>query len=258
MIPLQRPDLNPKLAKQLAAKSSKLQEISDVATARDSWRSARAVRRDLQQVLCLMAAGFSRCMYCGDSQGTDIDHFKPIARDPSDTFSWVNHFLSCSYCNSNQKRDQYPCGADGECLLVDPSLEDPCDHMNLTLPTGKYTGFTLKGHETIRVFGLSRPDLERGRAKAYVRCKSMLRDWMCQFQAKREDAAREVWESLLVQPFADVLYFMIRKVEAPGAAHVFGNDVVQALRLVHDSHSGSGVVGPDDAYKGGVAGADGS
>ncbi|MGF1342796.1 HNH endonuclease [Streptomyces flavovirens] len=179
-----------------------------------------------------MAAGFSRCMYCGDSQGTDIDHFKPIAEDPFSAFVWINHLLACSHCNSNEKRDKYPCDSSGECLLLNPSVEDPWDHLVLTLITGKYTGVTPKGRATIEVFGLGRPDLERGRAKAYVRCKSMLRDWVVQEREGNDEDAREIMESLAVQPFADVLYAMVRRADDPGARDVFGSETIRALRQI--------------------------
>lgn len=50
----------------------------------------------LDSVLRQMAPGLERCMYCGDNQGTDIDHFEPLARNPLRTFDWLNHLLACS------------------------------------------------------------------------------------------------------------------------------------------------------------------
>ncbi|MFI5865360.1 HNH endonuclease [Streptomyces sp. NPDC051546] len=233
MIQLTRPEVPAGLTKRLSDRTNLLVSgVADVAATRAAWKSARAIRRDLKAVLLPMAAGISRCMYCGDSQGTDIDHFKPIAVDQHSAFVWVNHLLACSHCNSNEKRDQYPCDPAGDCLLVNPTAEDPWDHLTLTLATGQYTGITAKGEETIRVFGLGRPTLERGRAKAYVRCKSMLRDWSVQLEKGKEGDAREVLESLMVQPFADVLYAMVRRLNDPGAAAIFGDDVVHALREI--------------------------
>lgn len=230
MIPLVRPEIPTVIEKRLAAKTNFLtEESADIRKARDSWKTARTIRRDLKELLASMAVGFVRCMYCGDSLGTDIDHFKPIARDPLSAFIWSNHFLACSHCNSNKKRDQYPCSPSGECLLVDPSKEDPYDHIRLNLPTGKYLGRTDKGKETIRVFGLSRPDLELGRAHAYIRCESMLRDWSAQIGGGRKDSAQAVLVSLKVQPFADVLYAMIKNSYAPGAANIFHPAVLAAL-----------------------------
>ncbi|MET8698419.1 hypothetical protein ABZW10_06035 [Kitasatospora sp. NPDC004723] len=40
-----------------------------------------------------------------------------------------------------------------------------------------------KGEATIEVFGLQRPVLQQGRARAYVRCRSMLRDWLLQSES---------------------------------------------------------------------------
>ena len=60
-----------------------------------------------------MAPGVQRCMYCLDSLGTDIDHFEPKSRRPLRTFCWHNHLLACSRCNSNYKREEYPCDGFG-------------------------------------------------------------------------------------------------------------------------------------------------
>ncbi|MGW2469571.1 HNH endonuclease [Streptomyces bauhiniae] len=181
-----------------------------------------------------MAHGVSRCMYCGDSEGTAIDHFIPIAHDARQVFTWSNHFLACANCNSNEKRDQYPLDpASGLCLLVDPSREDPLEHISLTLSTGQYSGKTKKGTETIRVFGLTRPVLEMGRSRAYVRCKSMLRDWVRLEEEGRTADAKEVVSSLRMHPFGDVLYSMIRRADSPGAPVAFGGEVTEALRRIN-------------------------
>jgi uncharacterized protein (TIGR02646 family) len=247
VIPLQRDELPPRLGKRLDDRAAKLRTGSGAA--RDAWRAAKTVRRDVKEQLEGMAPGLARCMYCGDSQGTDIDHFKPIALDSAVTFLWSNHFLACSHCNSNEKRDQYPCGPDGSCLLVDPCREDPYDHLRLTLTTGQYTGLTAKGEATIRVFGLARRTLERGRALAYIRCQSMLRDWLVHRQDVPE-VARTVLESLQEQPFADVLHAMLRKADAPGAPKVFERPVLKALRTLRDEWElvpGSGAAGAPPA-----------
>lgn len=85
------------------------------ARAKNLWASStarRRVRPALVAGLAEMAPGHERCMYCGDSQGTDIDHFEPKSLTPLRTFDWFNHLLACSYCNSNQKRNLYPTAPD--------------------------------------------------------------------------------------------------------------------------------------------------
>ncbi|MBG0816068.1 HNH endonuclease [Planomonospora sp. ID82291] len=176
-------------------------------------------------------------MYCGDGLGTDIDHFEPLAAAPLRAFDWPNHLLACSHCNSHEKRELFPRAADGTPLLVDPSAEDPYDHLELVLSTGVYEALTVRGEATIEVFGLNRPDLVRGRAAAFIRTVCMLRDRARLVRpvglaedADAETEAAEIAVSLLDQPFADVLYAMLRYRDLPGAEHVLrGKEVVEAL-----------------------------
>ncbi|MHA6762656.1 HNH endonuclease family protein [Streptacidiphilus sp. PAMC 29251] len=235
MIPLQRPGLDQAVQRRLAARTAALARGgATTARARQEWSNAATVRRQLRAALEGMAPGVQRCMYCGDSQGSSIDHFEPLARSPLKAFAWVNHLLACTHCNSNHKRDRFPVDPDGHCLLVDPTSEDPADHLLLVLSTGEYRARTAKGEATIDVFGLYRPELERGRAAAFVRCRSMLRDLhgLTGPGAEPGDAAeaRAVAASLGVQPFADVLHAMRAIMGSPGAAIVIGRRELESLR----------------------------
>ncbi|MDH6134983.1 uncharacterized protein (TIGR02646 family) [Kitasatospora sp. MAA4] len=235
MIPLQRGPLPEDLSARLAARTERLADRG--GGARELWRDSRTVRRDLSAHLVAMAAGLSRCMYCGDSEGTSIDHFQPIALAPMRAFDWLNHLWACAFCNSNQKRDRYPTDRHGLALLIDPTTDEPADHLNLVLSTGAYRPRTPKGHETILIFGLDRPVLERGRAQAYVRCRSMLRDLARTTAAGERAEAAAVAHALTVQPFADVLYEMLRLSTAPRAALVFGAEAVAGLNLLKGPRS---------------------
>jgi hypothetical protein len=173
-------------------------------------------------------------MYCDDSRGTDIDHFEPLERAPLRAFVWVNHLLACSFCNSNEKNRKYPVDAEGACLLVDPTAEDPADHLTLRLSVGTYDPLSSKGKETIQVFGLNRPELVKGRMDAFVRACSILRDWHGLHQHAAPEADR-VAQALLDSPFIDVVHAMTRL--KPGVAViVVGELTVPALdawRAVH-------------------------
>ncbi|GAA4237253.1 HNH endonuclease [Actinomadura meridiana] len=236
MIPLQRTTLLSEAHDRLQERAARLHATlgrvkpdTRVTEAREAWKSARTVRRDLMEHLTLMASGIRRCMYCGDSLGTDIDHFEPLAEAPPRAFDWPNHLLACSYCNSNAKRELFPRGEDGEPLLIDPSSEDPYDHLELMPSTGLYTELTARGKATIEIFRLNRPDLERGRRSAFVRIKSMLRDHAQLGQDGKDEEAHEIVASLRDQPFADVLYAMLRFRAFPGASTVLGDPNLPAL-----------------------------
>lgn len=115
-------------------------------------------------------------MYCEDSEATDIEHFYPKAIYPARSFKWDNYLLACSNCNSNYKRSQFPLDSTGLPLLIDPASEDPMNHLDLSLTTGKFIPATDKGEESIRVFGLDRQVLEVGRRDAWsILCALILR-----------------------------------------------------------------------------------
>lgn len=42
--------------------------------------------RPLSALLREMAPGLEQCMYCGEDEGTGIDHFEPLARNRSPPF----------------------------------------------------------------------------------------------------------------------------------------------------------------------------
>ena len=157
-----------------------------------------------------MAPGIQRCMYCGDNLGTDIDHFDPVRRSPTKTFEWANHFLACSHCNSNLKRDEYPCDKYGDRLLLDPTLDNPLEHLRLRLNEGKYEALTPKGAETIRVFGLNRPDLIKGRENAFRARTAILMYIGILLKQGREPEAQEQMKTLVEEPHASVFYTMIK------------------------------------------------
>jgi len=205
--------------------------------AKSLWKgsSFRAhVYPELRRVLHEMAPGLMRCMFCGDSEGTAVDHFEPVAHAPLRTFDWLNHLLACSKCNSDYKRDRFPRSADGEPLLIDPTSDDPADHLHLVLAVGEYRGLTPRGEATIDVLELNRAVLVSGRRRVYwttARCLAACHNAMEAMEAvesgaelahRHEDELRRMlWE----QPMADVIAAMLRQAEAPGAEDIFADDL---------------------------------
>jgi hypothetical protein len=106
-------------------------------------------------------------MYCEDSQGTDIEHFRPKDKYPEHALSWPNYLLACSHCNSNEKRTTFPLDDQGEPLLLDPTVDTPSDHLSLSPRTGRLIALDSRGDETIKVCGLNRTICEMGRQDAW-------------------------------------------------------------------------------------------
>ncbi len=206
MIRLRREPLSPEALAFLDARAQK------VLTAAD--RREEALRlwgmqdnkafHEARSSLKSMAAGLERCMYCEDSAGTDIEHFWPKSAYPERAFNWDNYLLACSGCNSNHKRERFPLDAAGAPLLIDPTAEDPGDHLALSPRTGQYVARTSKGAQSIDVFGLHRDVLEKGRRDAWVRIPAMLR---CYDEACSEgdwQRALELQRAICRVPFASV------------------------------------------------------
>ncbi|MGW4644570.1 HNH endonuclease [Sphaerisporangium sp. NPDC004334] len=232
MIRIYRVDLPPTLTRRLVRRTNTLrQNQADGRAARTAWKNADGTRTQITMHLAEMAPGIKRCMYCGDSLGTSIDHFEPLAEAPLRAFDWQNHYLACSHCNSNHKRELFPRDRRRLPLLIDPCTEDPFDHLRLMLREGHYDDLTAKGRATIDTFGLNREDLKRGRSHAFVQTRSLLRNRVQLLNtAHGAEEANEIAASLRDQPFADVLYAMLRYRKHREAARLLrGEDIVDAL-----------------------------
>lgn len=241
MIRLQRTGLPPAVAAHLKTYTQEIEQTAESkrkAKALDLWAHStvrRRVREGILATLADMAPGHQRCMYCGDSQGTDIDHFEPKSLAPLRTFEWLNHLLACSYCNSNQKRNTFPRSAeDGSPLLLDPTLQDPLDHLRLVLPLCTYKGLTPQGEACIDVFGLnSRGALVDGRRTAYGTAKQSVELWSIATDRGQHAKAAEVVRLAWNRPLADVLAGMFHQSGHPAADLLFDGEE-ETLGLLRD------------------------
>jgi uncharacterized protein (TIGR02646 family) len=230
VIPIPRIALDAQLNARLDDLTARLKSRqADVAAARTAWRSAAPERSKLRSRLAEMAPGVQRCMYCGDSLGTDIDHFQPIAKDTARTFDWLNHLLACSHCNSNEKRDRFPLDSAGNAMLIDPTQDDPDQHLTLLLSSGEYRSKTPRGAASIEVYGLNRVDLALGRSYAFHSRKLTLCGAHVQIRQGRVHEATAGLRALVQEPFASVLCAMLQLLGSTDE-DILGHDVVAALR----------------------------
>lgn len=238
MIQLRRIPAPARTQRLLSAWTTRVKQAGGNAdAAREKWNAATAPKKHVRALLEQMAHGPKRCMYCEDSLGTDIDHFEPIALAPLRAFDWSNHLLACSFCNSNAKRQLYPCDGDGNCLLIDPTVDDPAEHLVLLLASGEYDHLTLKGSETIRVFDLNRADLVKGRRSAFTVTRGALIGWHTLWQEGNTNEAAEVAQALGESPFAGVRQAM-EQLPPSAVVPVMGSSgaaALQAWRSVRDT-----------------------
>ena len=195
-----------------------------------------AAFREIKATLNEMAPGRSRCMYCEDNMGDHIDHFWPKAKFARGAFCWHNYLLACSHCNSNLKRDQFPQDDCGNPLLVDPTAENPADHLLFLHTTGEYCAIGSKGEETIRVFGLNDDSpprrLPTGRKRALTELRALLELYDHQI-GEDDPGAAMTRECACEYPFSSVLVWLLEVASQPGAAHVVGERMLSLL-VCHD------------------------
>ena len=125
-----------------------------------------------------MAGHRQRCMYCGDSHGTDIEHFWPKSPYPERMFRWPNMLLCCTECGRS-KGTKFPL-ANGQPALIDPATDNPWDFLDFDPQTGNIVEridpvsqqATLKGRATVSVLELDRREaMARGYQRTFRRLK---------------------------------------------------------------------------------------
>lgn len=194
--------------------------------ARKIWKQAKrtAAFKEITRKLHRMATGLGRCMYCEDSSGASIDHFRPIDDDPRQAFRWKNYLYSCSSCNSNEKRSQFPTDPNTrEPLLVKPTKDNPQDHLVLDPFTGDFAvcNGSAKGEPTIRIFGLNRrTDLAKGRRNAFAALQVLLGRY-AELRRQGHDAkAAIVAETIREYPFSSVFAYLVNIAMSPAASQL--------------------------------------
>jgi hypothetical protein len=172
-------------------------------------------------------------MYCEDSLGTDIDHFWPKASYPARAFTWENYLLACSHCNSNLKRQQFPLDATGGPLLVDPTVDDPSDHLVYVPVSGEFFATGAKGSASITVFGLNDDSSPRrlptGRRHALVCLVALLKEFD-RDAARDPNMATRIKSAVQDYPFSAVLHWLVQIAQLQSAHVVLGQDVVDLVQ----------------------------
>lgn len=128
------------------------------------WKSARQTKSmgKVLSTLHAMIGKRQRCMYCLDSHGSDIDHFRPKAVYPERMYQWANLLLCCTHCG-RLKGDQFPVLGNSP-MLVDPTSENPWDSLDFDPITGnicarfdvQLNAWSAKGEKTVEVLQLDK------------------------------------------------------------------------------------------------------
>jgi uncharacterized protein (TIGR02646 family) len=223
LIRLHRPALEAAESQYLARQAAKVAakpQHERAAEADRLWKQKSSVRFErIRAVLSSMCSSYVRCMYCEDSRATAIDHFEPKAKAPLRAFEWTNYLGACEYCNSNEKRDAFPIDANGAALLVDPTSQEPTDHLRFSPSSGRYEPpqGSPKGDATIATFGLNGRSLPDARRDAWVLLECSI---VAYAEARSQGNAAKasfIRAAATRHPFAAVLDALLTAAAAPVA-----------------------------------------
>ncbi len=231
---LERKKLSRRTENFLKARTAKIIEQpshqQQVDEAQRSWRlknnkSFEEIKEKLKQ----MAPGIERCMYCEDSAGTDIEHFRPKSTYPRSAFDWDNYLYACSACNSNYKRSEFPLDSSGQPQLLNPVEEDPRLHIRLSPSTGRYSDISVKGSESIRIFGLNRGLLVRGRRDTWKSVQILISHYGKRRLAENAVEAESIKKIICRFPHSGVLVTLLNVADSPAAASLLMPECIQTI-----------------------------
>ena len=177
-----RRDLSEETERKLADEQSSTNQKYQNGTlnVEAEWKRARRNKplNEALQALQVMAGNRQRCMYCGDSHGTDIEHFWPKSPFPKRMFRWTNMLLCCTDCG-RKKGNRFPLD-NQQPLLIDPSVDNPWEFLDFDPDTGNITAryeqssndYTVKGLKTVEVLQFDRREaMARGYQRTFRRIK---------------------------------------------------------------------------------------
>jgi uncharacterized protein (TIGR02646 family) len=232
---IQRLPLSQNALDFLRQRTSEIEGKPDAERAEEAsrlWKLQGKAFKEVREVLRQMASGIKRCMYCEDSKGITVEHFRPKKDYPLQAFVWLNYLLACTECNSNYKRTQFPLDGHGNPLLLDPTdpADDPLDHLAFSPSTGLFEPKTEKGRASCQVYGLDRDDLARARHGAWILLKEVLPRYSQHKTAGRPEKAALLETALRQQPFSGVFAAFLRIAKGPAAKQLIGDECLQVLR----------------------------
>ncbi len=162
-----------------------LQQKDGTLDVEAEWKHARQTTSlvSVLGTLRRMMGDRQRCMYCLDSHGTDIEHFWPKKPYPERLFVWPNLLLCCTECGRFKGHD-FPL-SNGQPLLLDPTAENPWQHLDFDPPTGNIVAkfdsdrndYSEKGSKTVKILHLDRREaMAAGYQKTFRRLVRMVEE----------------------------------------------------------------------------------
>jgi hypothetical protein len=145
-------------------------------------------------------------------------------------FDWDNYLLACPICNSNYKGEKFPLDKNGNPLLINPVEEEPLHHIKLSPFNGRYGAITVKGHHSIKVYGLNRQILVKGRVDAWRTVKALIILYGNYRDSGKKEGANELKETICNFPFISEFIAFLDILESPAYNTLIDLDCIKVLK----------------------------
>ncbi len=164
-----------------------------------TWKAQRksALMGKIVQALAGMTGPRQRCMYCEDSRGTDVEHFRPKVPFRDHMFRWLNLLWICTGCNRG-KGSRFPFTESGSPLLIDPTLDEPWDFLFFDPDTGEITARwdaetgaeNPRGQALLEILTpLRHQAVTEGRRRTSMRLRRAVRSFLAHHTGEAEELA---------------------------------------------------------------------
>lgn len=121
-----RKKLPPPLLLRLAQETSAIEAHQNPKAEADRrFKNARGAIwfRPVVEALIRLSGPGRRCMYCSDSEASDVEHIRPKAVFPNLAMSWENTLWVCTTCN-RFKGHRYPPDTEPGAEILNPLVDD--------------------------------------------------------------------------------------------------------------------------------------
>ena len=210
--------------------------------------------RKVRESLTLMCSGASRCVYCEDSVGDEVEHIAPEDLYPGVVFAWGNYVYARGQCNGRKsnkfavirgnglidvtRRRGAPVvpPAEGPPAFLNPRVDEPLDFFHLDFGTFWLVArddVTDVGRErarfTIRTLNLNRDVLAQARETAYAAYEALLFRYVHAGDSLPTSERTALADSLLSMPHPTVWAEMKRQHSSVPALDDLFSQAPQAL-----------------------------
>jgi uncharacterized protein (TIGR02646 family) len=201
-------------------------------------RSQLAPFAAVRSTLAGMCPGAERCMYCEDSAGQQVDHFRPKSLYPEAVFAWLNFLYACSGCNTPKNNEFAILTGDrpisvtrkkgapivpplaGPAALLDPRQEDLMAFLEVVLPEtfevrprlGLSAEDNARARYTISTLRLNKRELLRkSRSHTYRTLIALLEQYIARRDDGRRDDVGLIEHEIRIAPHPAVWFEMRRQ-----------------------------------------------